>query len=104
MARRKFTPEDRRNNELVGQRLRKVLDAYGLKQTDLADALKVSPSTVNEWLSGKKALDVNWARAIRDKFDVSLDYLYCDDHSSLRIELARAILRGEPLKSRTTRA
>lgn len=98
MAPRKFTADDRANDVRVGQRLQKMMDVYELTQTDVALALGVSKSTVSEWLSGKKHLDVNLARTMRGKWHVSLDYLYCGDHGSLPLNLAHAILQGHPLK------
>lgn len=100
MAPRTFTAEDRANDVLVGQRLQDVMAAYEMTQSDVAKALGVSKSTVSEWLSGKKHLDVNIARSMRDKWHVSLDYLYCGDHGSLPLNLAHAILRDEPLSKR----
>ena len=99
MAPRKFTAADRANDVRVGERLAKVMAAYGLSQSAVARTLRVSRSTVSEWLSGKKHMDVNVARTIREQWHVSLDYLYCGDHSSLPIPLANAIIHGKPMHS-----
>lgn len=101
MGRRKLTPDDIENNARVGARLRKVMAAYEMTQAAFADQIGISRNGLSEILSGEKGLDVNVARRIREKFGVSLDYLYCGDHSSLSLHLAHSVLRGVPLSKQS---
>jgi transcriptional regulator with XRE-family HTH domain len=84
-------PKDTRNDALVGRRLKALREATGLTQSALARTVGVSPSTISEWESGEKHLDVNVARRMAKKHGFSLDYLYCGYHEQLPLHLALAV-------------
>lgn len=55
--------------------LRKLMDATGTKQKELAQALGVKPQTVSLYAQGQSFPDVNNLAKIAQFFDVSADYL-----------------------------
>jgi len=64
-------------------RMKSLRKQRGLSQRDLAQALKVSYSTVAAWESGTRFPSVETQEDIADYFNVTLDYLYGRDEGSV---------------------
>lgn len=60
---------------ILGQRIRALRKQNNVKQYELADYLKVDPTTVNKYESGEREPEIAVLIKIADYFDVSLDYL-----------------------------
>lgn len=60
---------------LFVNRLKELLSLYNLSQYGLAKQLGISPSTVCNWLNGKKEPSIESLWKIADFFDVSVDFL-----------------------------
>lgn len=56
-------------------RLREALEKSGIQQKELAARMRVSPSTVSQWVSGKREPDNDTIVGIADALGVSTDYL-----------------------------
>ncbi|MFL2133055.1 helix-turn-helix domain-containing protein [Desemzia sp. FAM 23990] len=58
-----------------GHKLASLREKRGLSQSGLADALKVSQSTVAMWESNKRGMSEERLESLADFFNVSTDYL-----------------------------
>ena len=59
----------------IAERIFTLLDRQGKRQSDLARFLQVRPTTVSEWVHGKREPSGVHYERIADFFGVSLDYL-----------------------------
>lgn len=59
----------------VAERINLLLNKQGKRQSDLARFLEVRPTTVSEWVHGKREPSGMLYEKIADYFGVSLDYL-----------------------------
>jgi transcriptional regulator with XRE-family HTH domain len=82
----------------IAERLGKLLHAYDLTQSAFARRIKVTPHTLNGWLTGERRPGIDTALIIRDEFHCPLDYLYAGDTSTLSVKLHSAIRHGKKLK------
>ncbi len=75
----------------IGERIRLTREAMGLTQTSFSEAVGIGQNLLSQYESGKKHLSDRSARAIRRRFRVTLDWLYCGDASNNPLELMGAI-------------
>lgn len=63
---------------------------YGKSQKEFAYSLGVSPTTYNNWVRGPNGLTLDGARRIKERYQISLDFLFFGDVDSLpcRIRMA----------------
>lgn len=73
----------------LARRVRELLEQKQLTQKEVAEKLDVTPSSVNQWLSGKTSLTVERVKALADVLGVHPRELFADAHG------------GEPVKSFT---
>lgn len=66
---------DEKVKVLVIDRVRYLMNTEKLSQYALAKAIKVSESTVCNWLNGKKEPSIESLWKLADYFDVSVDYI-----------------------------
>jgi class 3 adenylate cyclase len=59
----------------LGSRIRKRREARGLRQSDLASALRVSPQAVSKWERGENAPDIVVLVPLSRLLDVSLEWI-----------------------------
>ena len=59
----------------LGARIRARREKRGLKQTDIAAALQISPQAVSKWERGENAPDIAQLPALARLLDVSIDWL-----------------------------
>ena len=62
----------------LGERIRKIREAAGLSQQELAEQLFVSRQTVSRWESGSRTPDIMTAKKIAKLLGVTLDELVPD--------------------------
>ena len=78
--------------ERVGQRLEKIRINLELgNQTEFAGMLGVARARYHNWIGGGVLCPVKYAAKLKDMTGVTLDYIYCDDASSLPLKVARAL-------------
>lgn len=79
----------------VGEAIRSLRKARGMSQTDLAEALKVSRSTIAMWESGKREPDLDSLDALADAFNVNMTMLLgsAEDDETLAM---RELMRRSP--------
>ncbi|WP_118138626.1 helix-turn-helix domain-containing protein [Oceanicella sp. SM1341] len=86
----KRSPESHPHQD-IGKRLMAVRNHFGLEQSQMATALGVSGSTYNNWETGLSRLSLDGAKRLREKYSVSLDYIYFGDISALATNLAKVL-------------
>jgi transcriptional regulator with XRE-family HTH domain len=102
--------------ETFSRNLKRLLDLHGRKPIELARALKVSPSTISGWMTGRIAPQLNRLDAVAKFFEVSYQELLTPldgyrtpprhpmDIADIFVELARTLgytVRPLPNKSRS---
>lgn len=60
----------------IGHQLRKLLEEKGIKQTELANALHLSASTLNGYIRNYRQPDANTVVRLAAYFNTTTDYLY----------------------------
>lgn len=60
---------------MFGERLKELRIGKNMLQKELADLLKVSPSTIGMYERGQRDPDTDTLRFLAEYFDVSIDYL-----------------------------
>ncbi|HII4461556.1 helix-turn-helix domain-containing protein [Clostridium perfringens] len=82
------------------KRLRQLRESKELSQKDLADILKVGPSTVSMWEQGKRIPDSDMLIILANYFNVSIDYLLGRTNDKNIIEIDKdTITLGEKVDS-----
>lgn len=73
----------------LGSHLEELLSRNGITQRELADALHLSPSTINGYVRNRRTPDPDTLSHIASFFDISLDYLVDSSpfHSYLESDL-----------------
>lgn len=60
---------------ILGNRLKLIREKKGMKTKELADMINVTPATIANWESGRRAPKTDDLLEIANILDVSLDYL-----------------------------
>lgn len=63
------------NLKTIGSRLQTIRKKFNLTQTDLAEMLNTSQSTISAYENGKTIILTAFALEIVEKYDISLDWL-----------------------------
>nr|WP_316228345.1 MULTISPECIES: helix-turn-helix transcriptional regulator [unclassified Bradyrhizobium] len=81
--------------EIIGQRLERLRVELGFaKQQDFANALGIDKSTYSLYKNGSRALTFETACIIRQKWGISLDWLFFGDMQQAAIQTMAKIGRG----------
>ena len=85
-------------------RIRELRASIGLKQADLAKALKVSQATMSGYETGKYEPDLSTLKAIADYFSVSVDYVLGGDVKPISVKgisipVYAAVAAGIPIEA-----
>lgn len=59
----------------IANRIRELMNAEGLNQSQLGEKLGVRQNTISAWLLGKKEPCIRSLWLLADYFDVDIDYL-----------------------------
>ncbi len=70
----------------VGANIQKQLDAKGMTQQSLADALQVSKQVMNKIIKGSKAINVNELARIAEVLDTTTDMLLTVPNEPVTVE------------------
>lgn len=65
----------------TGERIKKLRTSQKISQDQLAKALGISASTVGMYEQDRRKPGFEKLEAIADYFNVSLDYIMCNDHA-----------------------
>ena len=65
--------------------------ALGLDQKEFAGRAKIATNTYNQYETGTNKPSLEMALALKDAYQLSLDWIYDGDNANLRHELAEAI-------------
>jgi HTH-type transcriptional regulator/antitoxin HigA len=60
---------------LITDEIRRKMDEANLNQIEAAEKLGVSKSRISELLSGKRALNLNLVKRLRDNFGIPADFI-----------------------------
>lgn len=71
----KSTKKYKFSNEIIGQRLKEFRKSNEITQTELANILNTTQSTISAYESGKTTLLTAFALEIVNKCNISLDWL-----------------------------
>lgn len=71
----------------VGQRLSAARRALGLSARAVCEAINIRPNTYSQWENGKALIDPMAATRLKERYGISLDYLYAGDLSGLPLSL-----------------
>ena len=71
----KSTKKYKFSNEIIGQRLKEFRKSNEITQTELANILNTTQSTISAYESGKTTLLTAFALEIVNKYNISLDWL-----------------------------
>jgi transcriptional regulator with XRE-family HTH domain len=84
-----------RSVSAIGQRLRAIRAAVSvlkgdgvISQTEFAESIGIGPSAYNQFETGARRITVDASIALRDKYQVTLDYIYLGDMDGLSYRLA----------------
>ena len=73
-------------NNITGERIKEMLKQRGIKQKDLAEAVYVSPVTMNRYLQGDRKIPANILRDISVQIQADIRYLLGEvDHPTAYI-------------------
>lgn len=71
--------------QITGKIIKKLREDLGMSQTQLAEALGLSRSTIAMYESGTRMPKHNIMRSMSDYFQVNIDYLYGKESSNLEL-------------------
>ena len=95
MAPRQRRPQD--YLEAVGRRLRVTRLALGATAAELCQEIDARPKAYSQWENGKRLFDVLAAVRLKERYGVTLDWIYGGDMSGLSGKLARQVREIERL-------
>lgn len=75
----------------IAMRLRAVRAILELSQKEFAEQAKVAPKSYNQWESGDFRVSIDGAKKLRERFGLSLDFIYCGSLDALPHKIAVAL-------------
>ena len=78
----------------VGRRLRVVRLGLGKSAADMCRELGTTDRAWSQWENGKRLLDILVAIRLKERYGVTLDWLYDGDPARLPLGLAEWVRRG----------
>ena len=70
--------------EVVANNISELRQKHQMTQLSLAQKLNYSDKAISKWERGESFPDIFMLKQIADLFGVSVDYLFCEDHSEAR--------------------
>ena len=83
-------PEPAMRSE-TGRRIRLTREALGLSQPELAEAIGLGKTAWNNYERGRSRPNIEDGIRFSERFNISLDWIYKGDMSSLSYELAKKL-------------
>jgi transcriptional regulator with XRE-family HTH domain len=77
--------------ERVGERLRAIREAAGLKPSEIAEMLEVERTYWTRWEKGHRPIPTDMAWRLTRMFEVDLDYILAGETRSLSAKVQRAL-------------
>ena len=71
----------------IGRRLLKTREALGLSQAEFCRQIGVQRNLYNPFEKGRRRITIDVATEIRDRYGISLDWIYCGDQRALPSDL-----------------
>lgn len=62
-------------SNLVGQRIKSLMETFSMTQTELANKLNIAQNTVSRYISGSRKIDIDTLTTLSVIFNVTTDYL-----------------------------
>jgi transcriptional regulator with XRE-family HTH domain len=78
--------------ERIGERLRALRLANGLKQSEMANLLGIDPPHWSRWERGHRPIPTDMAWQLTQLFEVDLDYIFAGETRSVPVEMQRALI------------
>lgn len=91
MPRAQRTPDTHPHAD-IGERLKFVREFFELSQPEMAEKAGVSLGTYNNWETGLARISLTGARKLKQKLQLSLDFIVDGDTTALSAMLSRAWL------------
>ena len=88
---RHMTEDQRYSAEVVGRRIERLRNAYGLTQTDFAQRVGVLRESVSLWERGKQRPGIGPAQRIADSYNVTLDWIFLGRLGTLQFQMAQKL-------------
>lgn len=85
----------------VAYRLELTRQAFGLSQKDFAEEAGLKLPRYNQYESGKYLPSVDAAHALRDRYNLTFDWIFCGDMSGIPYKTAAAIAAIRKLRDQS---
>jgi transcriptional regulator with XRE-family HTH domain len=86
----------------IAHRLRAVRSFYGLSSIEYAQQADVNPKSYSQWESGDHRISVDGAIRLRERYGISLDFIYLGSIDTLPAKIANAVSSSPLLKASNT--
>ena len=81
--------------QVIANRLIRTRQALGFEeQVEFCAEIGVAKNVYNPFEKGKRRITIDVALKIRERFDISLDWIYCGDASRLSVSIHKKISRA----------
>jgi transcriptional regulator with XRE-family HTH domain len=87
------TPHENRSFEAISRRLIATREAIGLKQSEFAKRAGIPINTYNQYEKAVSQPRLDYAYALCDTYDITLDWIYNGDPSGLPYRLAKDLFK-----------
>lgn len=74
----------------IAKRLEWLRHYYAMSQKEFAESLGILPTTYNNWLRGRQGLSLYGARLIKQRYNITLDFLFFGEAENLPEEIRTA--------------
>lgn len=86
----------------IANRLRAVRGHFGLSSKDFSEMADVSAKSYSQWESGDIRISIDGAIKLREKYGISLDFIYTGRLDTLPSNVARALASSPAIKATST--
>ncbi|WP_412506177.1 helix-turn-helix domain-containing protein [Roseovarius sp. SYSU LYC5161] len=79
------------DDQLIGDRIKKIRSAWGLSQTEIGKICGVGKNTVSHWENGRQKPTIAQMYPVCQELDLTLDWIYLGRESGLSVAVARRL-------------
>ncbi|MCF7700526.1 helix-turn-helix domain-containing protein [Loktanella sp. M215] len=83
----------------IAHRLRAVRAYYGYSSIEYAQQADVNPKSYSQWESGDHRISIDGAILLRERYGISLDFIYLGSVDTLPAKIANAVSSSPLLKN-----